>query len=699
MKKWERSKDSLKIIQPKQIAMITEQKANRLIHATSPYLLQHAYNPVDWYEWGSEALERARAEDKPILVSIGYSSCHWCHVMERESFEKEDVAAIMNNHFICIKVDREERPDIDQVYMDAVHALGVQGGWPLNVFITPDQKPFFGGTYFSRDMWKQMLINIDKAYRMQRERIESTAEELRAHLQRSEVASFTSAARDSALKDDLATVFTKLDEKFDKEWGGMDKAPKFVMPTVWLWLLRYYHLTQDDNALLQLNLTLRRVAHGGIYDQIGGGFARYSVDSFWFAPHFEKMLYDNAQLMSLYSEAFAITKDEEYKNVVYETFGWLQRDMTSDAGGFFSALDADSEGVEGKFYIWTKEEFDKVMGDESPLFAEYYNVAEKGNWEHNANILHRSHSDEVFLTEKNIEKTKWEEQLRRARKSLLRERNTRVAPGLDDKIITSWNAMMISGLTDAYKAFDDKRFLKAAILNMRFLENDLMESTTVYRSYKGKRSNVNGFLDDYACLIQSQLKLYEVTFDEYWIRRAKVFTEHVLDQFFDSSDGYFFYTSNDGEKLLSRKKEIFDNVIPSSNSIMAWNLFRLGTILDRNDWKDLASKMALSLSELIINEPYYMSNWGIVFLEIRKGLAEIAFVGEEIETLRQEFHIEYQPFSQVMGTKAGSELPLLADKGVVKKKPTVYVCYNKTCFNPVHSVEAVTKKLSKLNTL
>jgi uncharacterized protein len=676
--------------------MITEHKANRLINSTSPYLLQHAYNPVDWYEWGSEALEKARLEDKPILVSIGYSSCHWCHVMERECFEKEHIAAVMNEHFVCIKVDREERPDIDQIYMDAVHALGIQGGWPLNVFLTPEQKPFFGGTYFSPEIWPQVLQNIHNAFVQHRDKIEHTAEELRIHLQRPETAAFTLSASSQSFLQDLKGMYEKLKKNFDTEWGGLEKVPKFTMPSVWLWLLRYFHITQDEAALSHLNFTLKKIARGGIYDQIGGGFARYSVDRYWFAPHFEKMLYDNAQLMSLYSEAYSITKDEEYKAVVYETFEWLQREMTSDEGGFYSALDADSEGVEGKFYLWEQADLEKHLGDHAPLLIEYYNVDKKGNWEHGGNILNRGKADEVFLQEQKIPKSEWDEILKNAKKSLLRERNERIHPGLDDKVITAWNAMMIAGLTDAYRAFDDKRFIKAAMLNMRFLENELMESTRLYRSFKHKPSNIPAFLDDYASLIQAQIKLYESTFDEYWIKRAEAFMNHVLNQFYDAEDGFFFYTSTESEKLLARKKEIFDNVIPCSNSIMGWNLTRLGTILEREEWRKIAAAMVDKLSRLIVDEPNFMAHWAIVMAEIRKGLAEVAIVGEDAELLRQEFHISYQPFAMLMGSKGKSTLPLLADKETVKKKTTAYVCFNKTCQSPVHTVEAITKQLAKL---
>jgi uncharacterized protein YyaL (SSP411 family) len=616
--------------------------------------------------------------------------------MEHECFEKEAIAAVMNAHFICIKVDREERPDIDQVYMDAVHALGVQGGWPLNVFITPDQKPFFGGTYFSPDLWTQVLQNIQNAFKSHRDKVEDTAEGLRQHLQRSDVTSYIRPHTDTTLETDLKSIYLKLEAKFDKTWGGLDRAPKFIMPSVWLWILRYFHLTQDEAALAHVVLTLKKIARGGIYDQIGGGFARYSVDGQWFVPHFEKMLYDNAQLMSLYSEAYAITKDEEFKNVVYETFGWLQRELTSDDGGFFSALDADSEGEEGKFYVWTKDEFDRVLENDSAWATTYFGIDAHGNWEHGKNILIRPDGDEVFTSENKFNPRQWPEILKATKKTLLRERNLKIAPGLDDKILTAWNAMMISGLADAFKAFDDQRFYKAAVHNMRFLENEVMESSLIYRSYKNKRASIPGFLDDYAFVIQAQLKLYEISFDEYWIKRAEVFMQHVNDNFFDPVDGYFYYTSKTAEKLITRKKEVLDNVIPSSNAIMAWNLFRLGTLTSNDEWKNMAIQMTNSLSHLIREEPNYMSQWAIVYSEIKKGLAEIVFVGEGHEVLRQEFHIGYQPFCQAMGTRATSILPLLQDKEPVRNKPTVYVCYHQTCQAPVHTIDATTRLLNKI---
>ncbi len=676
--------------------MVKSGNTNRLINATSPYLLQHAYNPVDWFEWGEEALQKAKDEDKPVLVSIGYSSCHWCHVMERECFEIEAIAKVMNEYFVCIKIDREERPDIDQIYMEAVQALGINGGWPLNVFLTHDQKPFYGGTYFPPENWIQVLTNIHKAYQTRRAEIEDSAEELKQHLSRNDIDRFKQKATPADLTKDLETIFKKLAQRFDKTWGGLDKAPKFIMPSIWLWLLRYYHISKNQRALEHTIFTLKRISMGGIYDQIGGGFARYSVDGKWFAPHFEKMLYDNAQLMSLYAEAYSITKDQRFKSVLHETFDWLEREMTNEKGGFYSALDADSEGEEGKFYAWEKDELSAALGKEAHVFEKYYNVTEEGNWEDGNNILFQNKPDELFLSENQLDEETWRYQLEGYKKQLLEIRETRVRPGLDDKVITSWNAMMICGLVDTYKAIAEDKFIKAAITNMLFIENELTEGGTLYRSHKGKRSNVKGFLDDYAYVIQANIKLYQATFDERWLNQARLVVEETLLQFFDNKDGYFFYTSREAEKLITSRKEILDNVIPSSNSVMAQNLYQLGILLDRADWKTIGKDMTMSLSHMIKSEPNYMCNWAIVFTEIQKGMAEIAMTGKNIEPLRKEFHRHFEPFATIMGTTSKSSLPLLQDKEVSDKN-TIYVCYNKTCKLPVQTVADALKQMELAN--
>lgn len=671
---------------------------NRLIESASPYLLQHAHNPVDWFEWGSEALEKAKKEDKPILVSIGYSSCHWCHVMERESFENETVATTMNELFVCIKVDREERPDIDAIYMDAVQALGVNGGWPLNVFLTPDQKPFFGGTYFSPPMWTQILRNIHTAFRNNRDTIENSAEELRLHLLRSDVNRFKQPAINLSLREDINAIYKKLQTGFDDVWGGMEKAPKFIMPSVWHWLLRYYHLTQDQSALNHITLTLKKIAMGGIYDQVGGGFARYSVDGYWFVPHFEKMLYDNAQLVELYSEAYAVTRDEEFKTVVYETCEWLKREMTNSQGGFYSALDADSEGVEGKFYCWTKNELDTILGSDAQLVHSFYSISDQGNWEHGMNVLIRNTSTDQFIAEHKLSTGEWSSKLLAVKNKLLKHRESRIRPGLDDKVITSWNAMMIVGLVRAYEVFGDKQFLEAALRNIHFIESNLTGEGHFKRSWKNKPSTVPAFLDDYAYLITAYVELYQATFDESWIEKANALMNFTLSNFFDEHDSYFHYAGKNSEKLVATKKEIFDNVIPASNSVMARNLLHLGSMLDNTAWKDLGTKMISDLSMIIKGEPNYMSNWAIGLTEFEHGFAEVVIVGKDAESKRAEFATRFSPFALLMGTTLGSKLPLVADKKPTKNiESPIYICNGNSCKPPVNSVhEAV--ELLKTNT-
>jgi uncharacterized protein YyaL (SSP411 family) len=654
-------------------------KPNRLLQATSPYLLQHAYNPVDWYEWGGEALTKARQEDKPILVSIGYSSCHWCHVMERECFENTDIASLMNEFFVCIKIDREERPDIDQVYMEAVQAMGINGGWPLNVFLTPDQKPFFGGTYFPPPTWAQVLTNVHKAFQARRSEINQSAEELTQILASPGLSKFNTEKAVS-FAESLQVIYQNLEKKFDRTYGGIDKAPKFIMPSVWLWLLRFHYLSGNQAALNQINLTLKNIFYGGIYDQVGGGFARYSVDGEWFVPHFEKMLYDNAQLISLYSEAFQVTGDAEYKQAVYETFGWLMREMTHPQGGFYSALDADSEGIEGKFYRWTYPEVVSVLGDAAGDLCTFYNIIPKGNWEQGTNIPFRTPG------------IKPPEKLTYHKEQLLHHRSKRIQPGLDNKILSGWNAMTISALVDAYHAFGDSGFLEIARKAMSFMETNLLEGDVLYRSWNTKRSTTEGFLEDYACLIHALLKLYEATFNEQWLKKAVRFTEKAIADFYDPDDGYFFYSGRHAEQLIARKKELYDNVIPASNSVMAQNLVLLGKLLDQHEWISTGRKMIHGMTELILNEPNYMANWANAWLAANAQLAEVAFVGSGHLACKTEFKKRFHPTTLIMGTETNSDLPLLQGKKA-GDKTVIYVCYDKTCKQPVYSVDDALQQL------
>jgi uncharacterized protein YyaL (SSP411 family) len=668
-------------------------KANRLINSTSPYLLQHAYNPVDWFEWSADALRKAKQEDKPILVSIGYSSCHWCHVMERESFENEDIAQIMNDFFVCIKVDREERPDIDHIYMDALQAMGQNGGWPLNVFLTPDQKPFYGGTYFHPQQWVQVLTGINKSYQTRKDEIVSSADELANHLAKQSISQFKKQSG-ADFSVSLNTTFQQLEAKFDYTWGGLDKVPKFIMPSIWLWLLRYHHLSKNQSALDHTIFTLKKIAQGGIYDQVGGGFARYSVDAQWFAPHFEKMLYDNAQLITLYSEAYAITKDEYFKTIVNDTYEWLTSEMTHSDGGFYSALDADSEGVEGKYYCWTYEELMQVLdANELALASAYFETTEKGNWEHSMNILKQHPNLPELAKNISISERELQNRINSIKQKLLAAREQRIKPGLDDKILTGWNAMMIVGLIDSYHTFSDERYLHSALKNAAFIQQNLKDGTTLYRSYKGRRSDTPGFLEDYAYVIQGWIKLYQATFNEQWIHEAELLTAHVLDNFYDTNEKCFYYSGIQSEKLIARKKEIFDNVIPSSNGIMAQNLYHLGILLDKEAWKNLATQLVTDLSHLIINEPNYMSNWGIVLAEINHGMAEVAFTGKNCIELKNQFKKQFQPFTLIMGAHDNGTLPLLKDKPTQNDTSMIYVCNDKTCKLPVTSVEEALQQI------
>lgn len=664
-----------------------EGKANRLINATSPYLLQHAYNPVNWYPWGKEALDKAREEDRPILVSIGYSSCHWCHVMERESFENDSIAAIMNEHFIAIKVDREERPDVDQIYMDAVQAMGQNGGWPLNVFLTSDQKPFYGGTYFPPQAWAKLLQQVAAVYNEKRNEVEESAEQLTNAIATSEVVKYR--LKDNGAEyniNSLDNMYDNMAQRFDQKRGGFNRAPKFPMPGQWLFLLRYYHLTGNQEALRQLEITLNEIARGGIYDQAGGGFARYSVDADWLVPHFEKMLYDNGQLVSLYSEAYTVTGEELYKQTVYQTIEWLEREMTNSMGGFYSALDADSEGEEGKFYVWSKAEIEQITGEDSDLIIDYYNITDSGNWEEGKNILHRTMSDREFAAKRGIDPETLAEKVTNANTLLLKQRTQRVRPGLDDKALSGWNGLMLKGLVDAYVAFGEERFLMLALNNAAFISDEMSEDGRLFRSYKEGKATIDGYLEDYAHVIDAYISLYQATFDEQWLTTAKNLTDYTIEHFYDDNEKLFFYTDDSSEKLIARKKEIFDNVIPASNSQMAINLYQLGIIYDNEDYQEKSEAMIGKMAASLEGEPAYLYNWGILYTYMAAPMAEIAIVGNNALKFRQELGGKYHPNKILMGTIKSSNLPLLKEKMTVNDETTIYVCYNKTCKLPVNNV-------------
>ncbi len=674
--------------------MTPPKHTNKLINESSPYLLQHAHNPVDWYPWGEEALTKASTEDKPIIVSIGYSSCHWCHVMERESFENEEAANLMNQYFVCIKVDREERPDIDQIYMDAIQTMGIRGGWPLNVFLTSDQKPFYGGTYFPLQTWLQLLQNIATAYTSQREALVESAEQFARAINVSEVEKYGLQQHVTVFdKEDHDTIFQKLLSDFDPAEGGMKGAPKFPMPAIWRYVLYYLSITENDQAKKQLAITLDKMAAGGIYDQVGGGFSRYSVDQSWFAPHFEKMLYDNGQLVSLYAKAYRYYKDVRYKDTAYQTIAYVEREMLSSEGGFYAALDADSEGEEGRFYTWTLEEFQTIVGEDASLWIPFFGLTAAGNWENGRNILYRKQSLASLAKQSDIAEEVLEEKLEKATDLLLEARISRIRPGLDDKILSGWNGMMLKGIVDAYVSFGETKFLQLALKNAHFIKDKLFIGTSILcRSYKEGKTVQRGYLEDYAHVIHAYTALYQVTFDEQWLKLAEQLTEYVLEHFYDEAEGLFYFTDNQ-EKLIARKKEVFDNVIPSSNSVMAENLYDLSILLDKEAWREISENMVMKVKKLILSEPRYMNNWATVYLKMTYPTAEVAVVGADAVKAVEDFG-QHAVFNLLFsGTENNSDLPLLANRTAINGKRTIYVCYGRACQLPVHTVSAALQQI------
>ena len=659
---------------------------NALIYETSPYLLQHAHNPVDWYAWNEESLQKAKDEDKLILVSIGYSACHWCHVMEHESFEDSTVAAFMNEHFVCIKVDREERPDVDQVYMNAVQLMTGSGGWPLNCFALPDGRPLFGGTYFQKNQWMDVMDRVRSIWSDQREQAFEYAANLTNGVKESELIEMNTS--DAAFDiEQLDAVWDKWAKLVDKVEGGPDRSPKFPMPNNYQFLMRYAHQTQNDDLLKYVNTTLTKMAQGGIYDQVGGGFARYSTDRLWKVPHFEKMLYDNGQLVSLYSEAYQKTGYLLYKETVEQTLDWISAEMTTKDGAFYSALDADSDGEEGKYYIWKKDELETVLNEEEfKLVKKYYNINNKGLWEHGNYILLRTDDDEKVADQLDLPLDEFKTSVIAIRKKLYAEREKRIRPGLDDKQLTSWNALMLKGYVDAYRAFGNKDYLKAAEKNASFLlETQRKDDGGLWHSHKEGKSTINGFLEDYCFTIEAMVALYQATFDEKYLEEAGKFCDYAIDRFHDSESGMFFFNSKDDPALIARKMEVNDNVIPASNSSMAKALFLVGHLLDRQNYIDISTQMLNNVSGNMTEYGSWYSNWCDLMMNHVQPFYELAVVGKDCEKKRSEFEQHYLPNKILLGSKKESTLPLLEHK-LVPGDTRIYVCVNKACQLPVGEV-------------
>lgn len=664
---------------------------NRLVNESSPYLLQHAHNPVDWYPWGEEAFARARAENKLVLVSIGYSSCHWCHVMERESFENDSIAQLMNERYVCIKVDREERPDVDQVYMTAVQLMTQRGGWPLNCFTLPDGRPVYGGTYFPPQQWAQVLQDLHATWTKDPAKVRTYAERLHQGVLSAELVHVNEEPPAFSARD-LAGLVTVWDSTFDREHGGPDRAPKFPLPNNYQFLLKQAWLTNDAELRRQVELTLDKMALGGIHDQVGGGFARYSVDVLWKVPHFEKMLYDNAQLLSLYSQAYQAYGHEEYRRVVEGIIAFAEREMSSDEGLFHSALDADSEGEEGRYYVWTKAELERVLGADAPLAIAYYNVDGKALWEHGNNILLRTKGDDGFARERGLDEKDLRRSMDAINARLLEARAKRVRPGLDDKALTSWNAMMVQGYCDAYEVFGRPEWLARAQRTMeQLLTRCRRPDGGLWHSFKAGRASINGYLEDYSFTIEALLALYGVTFNERWLNEARALADHAIAHFHQEGEALFHFTSDQDPPLIARKSEVTDNVVPASNSSLAKGLFLLGHLLDVQRYTDLATGMLNNVKPQMRSYPAGYSNWAQLMLMHVHPLYEIAITGPEALRRRAEFAAAYIPNRMFLGTTGTSTLPLLEGKSV--GTTTIFVCVEKQCKLPVNTVNEALAQL------
>lgn len=669
---------------------------NHLGQAQSPYLRQHADNPVHWHEWGPEALNKAQEENKPLLISIGYAACHWCHVMEHESFMDTAVARLMNEHFIPIKIDREERPDIDQIYMNAAQLLSGRGGWPLNAFALPDGRPYFAGTYFPKEQWKKVLRKMARVYQEQPQQVEKQAARITQGIRGQEVITAPADTSGAWTRSGYQELWQNWPAQIDFDRGGLDKAPKFPLPSAWEFLLQYHYLTGKQQALEAVTLTLDAMAQGGIFDQIGGGFSRYSTDERWFVPHFEKMLYDNAQLVSLYAHAYQLTGKKAYARVIRQSLAFVEREMTAEEGGFYSSLNADSEGEEGRFYVWEEEEIDRVLEEPlASLLADYFQLSSSGNWEEGRNILHRQESPLEFAQTHDLDPEHWEQQLERARNKLLQARSKRERPSTDDKVLTSWNALMLQGYIDAYRALEQPHYLQVALRNARFLEAQMhRKEGGLWRSFKDGEASIPAFLDDYALLAQAYLELYEVTLDKSWLDRAQDLVDYAIDHFRNEQSGMFYYSSDQAEDLIARKMEISDNVIPASNSVMAEVLHQLGTYYYQKPYRSMARQMLAQVREdLGQNGPYY-ANWARLYGKLAYQPFEVAVLGDEAPAKAQAMQSEYLPTALFMGGNA-ENLPLLQNK-LVSGKTRIYVCRNRVCEMPVEEASRALQLLDEM---
>jgi len=661
--------------------------ANRLINETSPYLLQHAYNPVDWHPWGQEALEKAKQENRPLLISIGYSACHWCHVMEKECFEDIEVAKQMNNNFVCIKIDREERPDIDSLYMLAVQLMTQRGGWPLNIFALPDGRPIYGGTYFPKKQWLNVLEKIGEMYVQQPDEVQDYAEKLAEGIKQTELFKIKPTDDLFAFSSLVASV-NLWKSRFDNTYGGPDRAPKFPMPVNYDFLLNYGKLQNDSEILAHVQLTLDCMSNGGIYDQIGGGFARYSVDALWKIPHFEKMLYDNAQLISLFAKASVQYKSYRYLEVVEQSISFLNREMMWQHKAFFAALDADSEGEEGKYYVWTKEELQMLWADDYDVLADYFQINQLGYWEDDKYVLLRNPTSNEKLKKELIDKSKIR---------MLNVRNKRTSPGLDDKIILGWNALTVSALCDAYRYSGNKKFLDQAVEVFDFISMHLVdESGNLFHSFKKTKSSVQAFLDDYSATISAALDLFYCKADERYYKNALAWVSKVDELFAIEGSPLFYFSSEAHQNPVARQIELNDNVIPSSNAMMARNLYHISLLSGKLNLQNKALKMLQCVKDELLSYPAGHALWANLALIHEHNMFELVFSGPDAETMFLEWHQQFHPNALAVLCLHSSDVPLLKSKHSSRVN-SIYVCEGEKCYAPVSNVDEALKLVQKIS--
>jgi len=674
--------------------------ANRLASETSPYLLQHADNPVDWYAWGQDALDKSRTEDKPILLSIGYAACHWCHVMAHESFEDDATAALMNDRFVNIKVDREERPDLDGIYMQAVQAMTGHGGWPMTVFLTPEGVPFYGGTYFPKDerqgipSFKRILTAVSDAYKNKPADVARTAASVREMYDAAKEQTRSSGPLSPALLD---SAYRALAQSHDERYGGFERAPKFPQTMSLDFLLRYWARTNIENALAMVSRSFLHMARGGIYDQIGGGFARYSVDEKWLVPHFEKMLYDNALLVRLGAHLWQATSDADVRQATEQTIEWALTEMRAPGGGFYSSLDADSEGHEGKFYVWDASEIDALLGDDAPIARAYWGVTDEGNFE-GKNILSVVADRRVVAARNNATPASVDEVIRSAAATLYAARAKRVWPGRDEKILTSWNALMVRGIAEAARALGSDRYRLAAVESAEFLFANLVRDGRVLRSYKDGRARVAGYLEDYAALGLAALAVYEITFDDRWLARARELGDSAVRWFWDEASGAFFDTASDHETLITRPKDITDNAVPSGTSLAVELLVRLAELFADADARRRATYVVETLAPAITRYPtafgHLLGSADMLIL----GAVELAIIGDpkaaDFGALERAAAERYVPSFVIAGGSPRDDVALLADRVARDGRATAYVCRGYACEEPATNASTLGTQLA-----